>query len=111
MSPKIILPVLAIGAVVGYAIWLWWQDSPKQEEQRAEEEHQGLWHRSMHRDAAYSNPSNNHDHLKYKHSTRQEAVNEMQRMKQSAYYEETERLNVYYNRELNGWYIGRSNRF
>jgi hypothetical protein len=54
----------------------------------------------------YSNPGSNHDHLKYKHSSRRSAELEVTRMKMAG-YDESERLNVYFNRELDGWYVGR----
>jgi len=54
----------------------------------------------------YSNPNNNHDDRKFKHSTRASAEAEVGRMK-SGRYDESERLKVYYNRELEGWFVGR----
>jgi hypothetical protein len=38
-----------------------------------------------------SNQSNTHDHQKHKHSS----------------YHDCERLKVYYNREIDGWFVGR----
>ena len=54
----------------------------------------------------YSNPNNNHDHLKFKHSTRASAEAEVGRMKE-ARYDECGHLKVYYNRDLEGWFVGR----
>jgi hypothetical protein len=53
---------------------------------------------------SYSNPRNNHDDVKYKHSSRELAEAEARRMQAG----ESRRVNAYYNRELNGWYVGRS---
>jgi hypothetical protein len=55
----------------------------------------------------YSNPNNNHDAQKFKHDARSGAEAEVRRMKRDGSYQDTNRLNVYYNRELNGWYVGR----
>jgi len=55
----------------------------------------------------YSNPSNNHDHLKHMHPTRDSARAETRRM-QSWGYEDSDRLVEYYNRERGGWFVGRS---
>jgi hypothetical protein len=52
-----------------------------------------------------SNPNNNHDDGKFKHSTRRGAEAEANRMRRRG-YEGSERLNVYYNDELRGWYVG-----
>ena len=59
-------------------------------------------------DACYtsSNPRNNHDQQKFKHSTRASAEAEIRRMKESG-RDECERLNVYYNDEYEGWFVGR----
>ena len=55
----------------------------------------------------YSNPNNNHDDQKNKHSSSQSAEAEVRRM-QRARYAGSERLNVYYNRERDGWFVGKS---
>ena len=54
----------------------------------------------------YTNQSNNHDNIKFKHSTQASAEAEVRRM-QGARYDGSERLNVYYNRDLGGWFVGR----
>ena len=54
-----------------------------------------------------SNPYNNHDHLKKRHLTRESAEQEKRRM-QSLGLSGSERLNVYKNEELGGWFVGRS---
>ena len=56
---------------------------------------------------SYSNPYNNHDHQKCPHATREDAEAEVRRMKRLN-YEGNGRLNVYYNRDLRNWYVGRS---
>ena len=74
----------------------------------AEAEELGRMKKSTSRyDECYrSNPRNNHDQHKVKHSTRASAEVEIRRMKESG-RDECERLNVYYNDEYEGWFIGR----
>jgi hypothetical protein len=55
---------------------------------------------------SYSNPRNNHDDEKVKHPSQESAQAEARRMQAGG----SRTLNVYYNRELDGWYIGRSKR-
>lgn len=55
----------------------------------------------------YSNPHNNHDDQKYKHTTRESAKQEVHRMI-SCGYEGSHKLKVYFNRENEGWYVGKS---
>ena len=43
---------------------------------------------------------NNHDHLKFKHGTQRDA-------QAGVYPTHSERLNVYYNENLKGWFVGR----
>ena len=57
---------------------------------------------------SYSNPYNNHDRDKYLHATREDAELEVARMKRCDYYEGSERLNAYCNKELGAWFVGRS---
>ena len=57
----------------------------------------------------YSNPQNNHDHTKYRHATQEDAEKEVARMQQSG-YDGSERLQVYYNKELGSWFTGKSKR-
>jgi len=64
-------------------------------------------HYSTKRNMSYRNPNINHDHLKFKHSTRANAEEEVGRMKKSGRYDECERLNVYYNDEYESWFVGR----
>jgi hypothetical protein len=73
----------------------WWFFSRSTKDERRQDD-----------DVSYSNPGNNHDHLKHKHRTREFANEEVRRMQRQG-YGESERLNVYYNRELDGWYVGR----
>ena len=56
---------------------------------------------------SHSNPYINHDHMKHQHASRESAIAEVNRMQQHG-YEGSGRLNVYYNRQLEGWYVGRS---
>lgn len=56
---------------------------------------------------SYSNPHNNHDHQKRKHETRASAEREVDRMRWKG-LPDSERMNVYYNDELDGWFVGRS---
>ena len=56
---------------------------------------------------SYSNPHNNHDHNKRMHATRCEAESMVDRMRRSG-VPDSERLNVYYNKQRNGWFVGRS---
>jgi hypothetical protein len=53
-------------------------------------------------------PRNNHDHLKFKHHSRESAEAEINRMQRSHYYKDTGRLRPYYNSELGAWYVGNS---
>ena len=55
----------------------------------------------------YSNPRNNHDHSKHQHPSRDAAEAEVRRMQRCG-YPGSERLNVYYNREYEAWFTGRS---
>lgn len=52
-------------------------------------------------------PRNNHDDQKYKHTTRESAEREKDRMQRQG-VPGSQRLNVYYNQELDGWFVGRS---
>ena len=49
---------------------------------------------------------NNHDHLKVKHGTQRDVQAEVDRMRREG-REGSERLNVYYNDERKGWYVGK----
>ena len=57
----------------------------------------------------YSNPHKNHDHNKRMYLTREDAEAVVERMKKSK-CDGYECMNVYYSRELGGWFVGRSNR-
>ena len=54
----------------------------------------------------YSNPHNNHDGQKFKHSSQLSARSEVRRMQREG-YNESHRLVPYYNKELDGWYVGK----
>ena len=54
----------------------------------------------------YSNPHNNHDGQKFKHSSQLSARSEVRRMQREG-YNESHRLVHYYNKELDGWYVGK----
>ena len=55
---------------------------------------------------SFSHPNNNHDHVKHPHASRGDATAEVCRMQQCG-YDDSARLNVYYNRQLKAWYVGR----
>jgi hypothetical protein len=61
----------------------------------------------MRRSVARSNPRNNHDDEKHKHASQEEAEAEISRMRRNGYHG-SDRLNAYYNDELQGWFVGRS---
>lgn len=89
-----------------------------EEEKTAQET--GSWQRSRqgssrsysHQYPTYSNPAggNNHDHLKHRHSSKELAEAEIHRMQSRGWYEDTHRLKAYYNPDLDGWFVGNSNR-
>lgn len=58
---------------------------------------------------SFTNPYNNHDHEKHPHATREDAEAEVLRMKRLG-YEGSARLQIYYNRQLRAWFVGRSSR-
>jgi|DEB0MinimDraft_10_1074344.scaffolds.fasta_scaffold383095_1 cell division protein YceG involved in septum cleavage len=49
----------------------------------------------------------NHDHLKIKHSSKEKAISAMNKLKQKN-IQGSERLQVYYNPNLKGWFVGKS---
>ena len=81
--------------------------SPEQEELEALLNQIMCYGTTNNHSTSYKNRSNNHDHLKVKHSTQASAEAEVRRMTKSGRYEECERLNVYYNDEYEGWFVGR----
>jgi hypothetical protein len=95
---------------LGYQFYSWWRERRRAEEElrsdysRYQYSQQRLEKDEIRRYTAKN--SNNHDHLKYKHGTRQGAQAEVDRMRGLG-YEDSERLNVYYNDELGGWFVGR----
>ena len=98
MPVQVVSVVITVAVVVtlGYGLYSWWSE---RERRRAEEEL-----RTIRRYTARN--SNNHDHLKVKHGTQRDAQAEVDRMRRRG-YEDSERLNVYYNDELGGWFVGR----
>ena len=56
---------------------------------------------------SYSNQSNNNDYQKHKHPSRDSADSEVLRMKRAGVYVDCERLKIYYNRGIDGWFVGR----
>ena len=63
-------------------------------------------HGERHASTSFSHPNNNHDHVKHPHASRGDATAEVRRMQQCG-YDDSARLNVYYNRQLEAWYVGR----
>mmetsp|Transcript_7824 Transcript_7824/g.7374 ORF Transcript_7824/g.7374 Transcript_7824/m.7374 type:complete len:101 (+) Transcript_7824:63-365(+) len=53
-----------------------------------------------------SNPRNNHDDSKHKHASAKSAEAEVERMQRND-YEDSDRLNVYYNKQLKGFFVGK----
>lgn len=101
---KVFLIVTVVALGICWAVNQWRKAVERRWEAEAREEEQGLLH--DHGTVNYSNPRNNHDHLKCKYATREEAESMVRRMKR-ANCDGSERLNVYYNRELEGWYVGK----
>lgn len=93
----IYLPVVGLVAV-SYGIYLYLKSDDSSEEERNVDQNYGP--------IRYSNPNNNHDHLKVKHSSRESARAEVKRMKRNGCHG-SNRLVEYYNKEQNGWYVGR----
>ena len=56
---------------------------------------------------SYSNPRKNHDNNKVMHPSRWSAEKEKKRLKRVG-FEGSEKLNVYFNKELRGWFVGKS---
>jgi hypothetical protein len=72
---------------------------------------QGSWraHEAAESTGAFRSSGNNHDHLKHKHPTKEEAEREIRRM-QAVGKDGCERLkNAYYNDDLDGWFVGNGN--
>jgi hypothetical protein len=99
-SPIIISAAAA--AALGSA-WYIWRSLFTKKEDRQKEERCRISERTY---ISYSS-TNNHDHLKHKHSTREDAESEIRRMKRNG-CDGSERLNAYYNSDYKGWYVGRS---
>ena len=97
---KIVIGVVA-AAVVSW--WLWKLFGPSKEEETTGTH---FYPGTTSTPIRYSNLHNNHDHLKVKHNSRDEALAEIQRMQRYG-YEDSERLVEYYNSELDGWFVGR----
>jgi hypothetical protein len=70
-------------------------------------EMEALKNNTLRRYAARSNRRNNHDDQKQKHTCQEEAEAEISRMRRNN-YADSDRLNAYYNYELQGWFVGRS---
>ena len=95
---------------LGYQLYSWWRERHRAEEElcsdyaRYQYSQQGLEKDEIRRYTAKN--SNNHNHCKFKHGTQWGAQAEVDRMR-SLGYEDSERLNVYYNENLKGWFVGR----
>lgn len=100
MGAHAIVPVVVcVFAVAG--AWALWRSacSGRKEKERHRSSHDGF--------ISYSNPNNNHDHNKVKYETKKDAELEVARMQRLG-LSDSDRLNVYYNRELQGFFVGRS---
>jgi hypothetical protein len=95
----IVVTLLAVG---GAALFLWWLSREEVQKKRKEAARRAESQRWQ----AAASSGNNHDHLKHKHTTREKAEQEIRRMK-SIGKDGCERLNAYYNDELDGWFVGR----
>ena len=98
MSP--VLPILAISAITSL-IYKWWSNKQDQDDESTV---------SVSVPVRYSNPDNNHDHLKHAHSSQRGAEAEVKRMKRCG-YTGSDRLQSYYNRERTSWYVGKGHGF
>ena len=99
--------IIAVG-VVAVLFFVWKLLSPSEEVQKNRRE-AASQEESQSRQAGRSfrsSAGNNHDHLKHRHSTQEEAEREIRRMR-SVGKDGCERLNAYYNNERDGWYVGR----
>ena len=92
LHQTIVIGAIAIGAIAILAHLLWSKEAKKAKEDE------------INRYPAKN--SNNHDNCKVKHRTRQDAETEADRMRRRG-YEGSERLNTYYNPDLQGWYVGK----
>ena len=108
--------VIVVASVVASAalVWLYFYSGPKKESpQRYQSESSRESPRRYHSrsdlygNVPYSNPQNNHDHMKVGHATRQDAIRVVDQMKQRG-VSGSELLNEYYNAERGLWYVGRS---
>ncbi len=90
--PVFAIPCTIVGAILIYHLL-----------KRNDEDRQ----RTNREEVRFGIPYNNHDDQKFKHSNRYSAEAEVRRMKRRR-YPGSERLQVYYNRELKGWFVGRS---
>ena len=88
--------VALVGVIVVAKVFSWWDNrsSEKQEEGRT---------------YPHSNPRNNHDDRKHKHASAESAEAEVKRMQRND-YEDSDRLTVYYNQQLNGFFVGKRQR-
>lgn len=105
MPVNVVGPFLVCILVLGFTFYVY-----KKFSEESSSDTDNCWHGSGHAGYGgtnYSNPSNNHDHLKHKHTTKEEAEAEVSRMKRCG-YDDSHRLRVYYNPELHGWFVGRS---
>jgi hypothetical protein len=106
MGAPIIIGLLVIGGIIGTS-WLIWRNTKaaaQHERESSSFAHEAQGYQSISR--KYHVPRNNHDHLKYMHSSQESAEAEVRRMKRGG-YEGSERLNAYHNPERGGWYVGR----
>ena len=111
-TPAVFWKQFFYGVIIalGYQLYSWWRERRRAEEElrsdysRYQYSQQRLEKDEIRRYTAKN--SNNHDHLKFKHGTRQGAQAEVDRMRRQG-YKDSERLNVYYNADLKGWFVGR----
>jgi hypothetical protein len=97
-------PIVLVAVGIA-ALWMHWQFS--KEEKREEERESSSLHCDTYHPVNYSNPRNNHDDRKIKYPTQEAAESAVRGMQRSG-RDGSERLKVYYNHKLEGWYVGRS---
>eukprot|EP00957_Ditylum_brightwellii_P085768 6524536-Ditylum_brightwellii.AAC.1 len=105
--------LLVAGAIigVGYLIKTIYDRSKEDDSQQAQENNR--WYndevsRRSDRNIHHRTLSgrNNHDHLKHRHSSREDAEREIRRMQGSGRYSDTETLRSYYNEDYDAWLVG-----
>ena len=132
-AENLIISLIALGTVVGVSMWLsgiiacvlvsafgvsLWFFRPRERQEQNSQYEPTINSRRVGSDYGsgtrrgkirHINPQNNHDRIKHRHATREDAEQEVERMKRLN-YKGSERLQVHYNKELGCWFTGKSKR-